>query len=44
MRPRAGSQGPRGVPSGIVDVSEELVESRDDGVGFGFIVGGVKNV
>lgn len=30
MRPRAGSKGPRGVPSRIVDVSEELVESRDD--------------
>lgn len=25
-------------------MSEELVESRDDGVGFGFIVGGVENV
>lgn len=44
MRLQGGSKGPRGVPSGIVDVSEELVESRDDGVGFGFIVGGVENV
>lgn len=44
MRLRAGSQGPRGVPSRILDVSEELVESRDDGVGFGFILGVVQNV